>query len=404
VTVCHAPLSGIRVLDFTRMLAGPYMTMNLADLGAEVLKVEEPAKGDETRGFPPHTEDGESCFFTSVNRSKRSIAIDLRHPEGREVARALALQADILAENFRPNVMARYGLDYQTLRQQHRRLIYCSVTGYGHTSPLRDVGGYDPIAQAESGLMEMTGFADNAPVRAGGGIIDSLTGAMAGQAVLAALIARGSTGQGQFVDISLLDCTLAAMTPYAHSTLSTGRDMPRVGNKSVFMAPMDIYQCADGPVLLIASSDRQFRMLCTEVLQRPELVDDPRFRTMTDRLANRQDLDRIIGAALLEQPRQTWIDRMRPSGIVVGNVRQMSEALASPEVRARGMVVAVDGGERALEDYDTVGSPFFFSHSQLRPPGAAPRLGADTDDVLASLLSYSPAQIRALREAGAIGG
>ncbi len=402
MTVGDAPLTGIRVLDFTRMLAGPYMTMNLADLGAEVLKVEEPGKGDDTRGFPPHTEDGESCFFASVNRSKRSIAIDLGHPEGRAVAHELALQADILAENFRPNVMARHGLDYETLRSENPRLIYCSVTGYGHTSPLRDVGGYDPIAQAESGLMEMTGFADSAPVRVGGGIIDTLTGAMAGHAVLAALIARATTGQGQFVDISLLDCTLAAMTPFGHSTLTTGQDTPRVGNQSVFMAPLDIYQCADGPVFLIASSDRQFRMLCTEVFERPELVDDPRFRTIADRLANREDLDEIICFTLLERPRQAWIDRMRPTGIVVGNVRQMSEALASPEFRARGMVV--DVGDPAMDDYATVGSPFFLSHSKVRRPSAAPRLGADTDEVLASLLSYSPAQIQALREAGAIGG
>jgi crotonobetainyl-CoA:carnitine CoA-transferase CaiB-like acyl-CoA transferase len=395
------PLAGLRVIDFTRMLAGPYMTMNLADLGAEVLKIEEPAKGDDTRGFPPFNSDGESSFFNGVNRSKRSVAIDLKHPEGQAVARELILRADIVAENFRAGVMARHGLDYESLRPLHPSLIYCSVTGYGHGSPLREVGGYDPIAQAESGLMEMTGFADSEPVRAGGGIIDTMTGAMAGQAVLAALIARGTTGEGQFIDISLLDCALAAMTPYAQSVIDTGRDQARAGNSSVFMAPMNIYQCADEPVLLIATSNRQFNKLCTEIFEDPALAEDARFTTIAERVKNKAALDEIVAGYMRKRNRQEWIDRMRPTGIVVGNVRQLSQALASPEVKARGMIVdVVDGGQ---DHGVTLGSPFFFSETKVRPPRPAPGLGADTDDVLREVLDYSPARITRLRDAGVFG-
>lgn len=395
------PLAGHRVIDFTRMLAGPYMTMNLADLGAEVLKIEEPVKGDDTRGFPPIRPDGEASFFTAVNRSKRSVAIDLKHPEGQAVARELILRADILAENFRAGVMARHGLDYETLHPLHPGLIYCSVTGYGHASPLREVGGYDPIAQAESGLMELTGFPENEPVRAGGGIIDTMTGAMAGHAVLAALIARGATGEGQFVDISLLDCALAAMTPYAQSVIDTGDDIARIGNSSSFMAPMNIYQCADGPVLLIASSNRQFGKLCTEVFEDPALAEDPRFHTIASRIENKAALDEILATHLPQRDRQEWIDRMRPTGIVVGNVRRLSQALAAPEIAARGLVV--DIGDQARGGYTTLGSPFFFSETKVRPPQPAPRLGADTDAVLSEVLDYSPARIKSLRASGAVG-
>ena len=396
------PLAGIRVLDFTRMLAGPYMTMNLADLGAEVLKVEEPRHGDDTRGFPPITETGESCFFAGTNRSKRSVAIDLKTDQGRDVARALAQRSDILAENFRPSVMARYGLDYETLRRDNPRLIYCSITGYGHTSPLREAGGYDPIAQAESGLMAMTGYPDNPPVRAGGGIIDTFTGAMAGQAVLAALIARGADGEGQFVDISLLDCALGSLTAAGQGVLTVGKNWGRVGNRSSAMAPMDIYECADGSLLLIAGSNRQFRMLCTEVIDRPELAEDPRFADIVSRVANRDALDEIIIPILKKRTRRDWIDRMRPTGIAVGNVRQLSDALAAPEVRQRGMVAAVD--DAADGGGSTIASPLFLSRNKVRPPISSPRLGADTDDVLATVLDYSPLEIQALRDAGAIGG
>jgi crotonobetainyl-CoA:carnitine CoA-transferase CaiB-like acyl-CoA transferase len=399
VSSIRHPLEGIRVIDFTRMLAGPYMTMNLADLGAEVVKIEEPGKGDDTRGFPPIGDDGESSFFAGVNRSKRSVAIDLRKSEGQAVARDLILRSDILAENFRAGVMARYGLDYDSLRPLHPRLIYCSVTGYGHDSPLREVGGYDPIAQAESGLMELTGFSDSDPVRAGGGIIDTLTGAMAGHAVLAALLARTRTGEGQFVDISLLDCTLSAMTPFAQSVIDTGRDADRAGNGSLFMGPMDIYHCADGPVLLIASSDRQFRMLCTEAFEDPQLAEDARFRTMSDRVKNKAELDEIIAAHMCRRARQEWIDRMRPTGIVIGNVRRLSQALASPEIKARGLVVDIG----ADPDRVTVGSPFFFSDTKVRAPQPAPRLGADTDSVLREILDYSAATISDLRKSGAVG-
>lgn len=394
------PLEGIRVIDFTRMLAGPYLTMNLADLGAEVLKVEEPAKGDDTRGFPPFGASGESSFFTGVNRSKRSIAIDLKHAQGQAVARELILKADIVAENFRAGVMARYGLDYESLRPDHPGLIYCSVTGYGHGSPLREVGGYDPIAQAEAGLMELTGFADAEPVRAGGSIVDTFTGAMAGQAVLAALIARGKTGEGQFVDISLLDCALSALTHYAQGIFDTGKDQNRAGNSSVFMVPMDIYQCSDGPVLLIASSDRQFAKLCTEIFEDPGLAEDARFANMAARVENRAALDEIVAGYMRKRTRQDWIERMRPTGIVVGNVRRLSEAVAAPEVLSRGMIVDVGDGQ---DGEVTVGSPFFLSETKVRPPQPAQHLGADTDAVLAEVLDYSPARIAELRQAGALG-
>jgi formyl-CoA transferase len=224
---------------------------------------------------------------------------------------------------------------------------------------------------------------------------------MAGQAVLAALIARGATGEGQFVDISLLDCALAALTPYAQSALDTGSSPARAGNSSVFMAPMNIYQCADGPILLIASSNRQFANLCTVVFEAPALAEDPRFRTIAERISNKVALDEILSGYLRKHDRQYWIDRMRPAGIVVGNVRHLSDALKSPEVVARGMIA--DVGNREQDGYTTVGSPFFFSETKLRTPEPAPLLGADTDAVLGEVLDYSPSRIKELRDAGAIG-
>lgn len=395
------PLAGIRVVDFTRYLAGPFMTLILADMGAEVIKIEEPKMGDESRNVVPFMADGKSSFFVSTNRLKKSVAIDLKHREGRHLARELALKADVLAENFRPGVMARLGLDYDSLKVDNPGLVYCAISGFGHASPLREAGGYDPIAQAEGGLMALTGEADGPALRAGGGVMDTFTGAMAGNAVLAALLGRAATGRGEFLDISLLDCTLASVTMYAQAALASGEDPPRLGNRSPYMAPMDAYDCADGQLMVIAGSERQFRVLCEQVLEKPELVDDPRFRTMADRAANSAALEGALAAVLRTRTRQEWLDRMRPIGISVGAVRPLTEALATPEVEARGILQEVRDGTGG--SYRTVGTPLFFTEAEMPAPEPAPQLGADTDAVLAAELGCSAKEIKRLRTARAIG-
>lgn len=395
-----APLAGLRVLDFTRVVAGPYLTMTLADLGCEVIKVEAPPFGDDSRTHQPPGKDGEAASFLGLNRSKRSVLLDLSRTEAREVARALALRSDILVENFRPGAMDRLGLGYDALREVHPGLIYCAISGYGHEGAFRDLPGYDPVVQAEAGLMHLTGDPSCPPVRAAGSVVDVLTGLHAGMGVLAALQARERTGRGQFVDLSLYGSLLSSIGFVMQGVLLTGEDPPRTGNVSFFMAPNGAFRCADGRIMVSVGNDRLFAKLC-RALDLGSLLADSRFTTNTDRLRHVEALNAALEARLAERPREAWIAVLRAAGVPVGAVRSPSEALAAPETLAAGMLHTLTHPK--LGPMRTIGSPIRLSDTPVRPPESPPLLGEHTDSVLHDVLGLDAAQCEALRRAGALG-
>ncbi len=394
------PLSGLTVLDFTRVIAGPFLTQMLADLGADVIKVEAPGVGDDMRHYRPAGWREDSPGFIGLNRNKRSIEIDITSEAGQEVCRALAAKSDFLVENFRPDVMARCGLDYAAMAKVNPRLIYCSISGYGHATPYRLVAGYDPIAQAETGMMYLTGPPELEPQKAGGSIGDTLTGLHAGMAALAALEARHRSGRGQHVEVSLFDSMLHALGYVGAHSLLTGEDPPRMGNKSYALVPLGVYQCADGPIMIVVGNDRQFEKFCRDVLERPDLLDDPRFASIAKRLENRPPLEAEIEAVFAMNDRAHWVERMRAAGVPGGAVRSPMEAVHSPEARARGMIAPA---RYAGRDIEVVASPFRLSETPVAPPREIPDRGAHTGEVMAELLDYDPARIAALRAAGAFG-
>ncbi len=384
-----APLDDLLVLDFTRVIAGPYLTQMLGDLGAEIIKIEDPRGGDDFRHYNPPGRTGDAPFFYGLNRNKKSVTIDLASEAGRDAIRALAAKADVLVENFRPGVMAKYRLDYDSLRAENPRLIYCSISGYGHSSPFRLVAGYDPIAQAETGLMHLTGPEEVEPQKAGGSVADTFTSLHAGMALMGALQARHRTGEGQHVDVSLFDSMLAAGGYAAMYPLMLDQDMERFGNGSAVLVPMGTYECQDGRIMIVVGNDRQYARFC-EALDRPDLASDPRYGSIADRLANRVVLEAEVVNALRARPREDWVTALRAAGVPAGAVRTPKEAVASPEARGRDMIQSVTHDGKAQ---DVVASPFRLSETPVRKPGRVPLLGEDTDTVLAELLGYSPEQI-----------
>lgn len=394
------PLADIRVLDFTRVLAGPWCTLNLADLGAEVIKVENPAGGDDTRSYDRRAElKGEAPYFLFVNRNKRSIALDFTKPEGREVVRRLASEADILIENFRPDVMARQGLDYEALSALNPRLVYCSVSGYGHDSPLRLVAGYDPVAQAESGLMSVTGDPEGEPMRTSISFADIFTGMFATQAILGALRARDRDGKGQFIDLALIDSAVGVTANLAQHFLLLGEEPRRYGNRHPFLEPFGPIEAADGLISLVIGNQRQWERMCHHVLERPDLLEDPRFATNDGRLRHRQETRDLLSDIFRRDTRANWIDKFRRAGVPAGSVRSVGEALSAPEVRHRGMVRRVE--HPTVGEFEVVASPIRLSETPLAEPRAAPLLGEHTEDVLRQF-GYDEGGISSLRAAGAI--
>lgn len=396
----NAALAGLTVLDFTRVIAGPFLTQMLADLGAEVIKVEAPGVGDDMRHYRPAGWKKDAPGFVGLNRNKQSIELDITTEAGREVIYALAEQADILVENFRPDVMERYGLHYAEMAKRNPRLIYCSISGYGHTSPFRLVAGYDPIAQAETGMMYLTGPPDLEPQKAGGSIGDSLTGLHAGMGVLAALEARHRTGRGQFVEVSLFDSMLSTLGYVGAHAQLTGEDPPRMGNKSYALVPLGVYQCSDGPVMIVVGNDRQFTKFANDVLNRPDLLDDPRYTSIATRLENRETLEAEIEAVFATNTRDYFVEAMRAAGVPGGAVRSPMEAVRSPEAKGRGMLqpVEFDG-----ETVDLVASPIKFSETPVIAPTAIPKRGEHTNAVLKNMLGYDAERIKALSTKGAFG-
>ncbi|MFI7148841.1 CaiB/BaiF CoA transferase family protein [Nonomuraea sp. NPDC050022] len=319
-------LSGLLVADFSRVLAGPYATMLLADLGADVVKVERPGAGDDTRSWGPPHAGGVATYFLAVNRNKRSIALDLRDPADLEVARALAARADVLVENFKPGTMDRLGLGHDALREVNPGLVYCSITGFG-AGKGADLPGYDLIAQAVGGLMSVTGEPDGPGTKAGVALVDVITGLHAGLGVLAALRHRDATGQGQRVSVSLLSSLLSALTNHASGYAAAGVVPKAMGNRHPSIVPYEVFQAADRPIVIAAGNDRQFRALC-EVLGRADLADDPRFAANTGRVAGREvlvaELDRTLGTRTADE----WFAALTPAGVPCGPINSLDAAFA----------------------------------------------------------------------------
>jgi crotonobetainyl-CoA:carnitine CoA-transferase CaiB-like acyl-CoA transferase len=401
-------LDGIKVLDLSRILAGPWCTQALADMGAEVFKIERPGSGDEMRASPPFLvdRDGNKTLdtpsYVCVNRGKHSLTIDMSRPEGQRVLRDLALRCDILVENFKAGDLKRYGLDWETLREAHPRLIYCSITGYGQDGPMASWPGYDPVLQAVSGIMSTCGIPDGkpgeGPMRAMVPFIDVMTGMVATGAITAALYHRERTGEGQQLDLALLDVAVAATNHLSQNYLSTGRQPVRVGNGSLIFGPSNCYPAIGGWVLIQAGNDGQWRRLC-QVLGREAWLTDGRFATNAARMAHAAELDREIEAVTRTLDQQDIARRLGEAGVPCGPVNTLAQAFEHPQVVHRGLRALVP--HPAHGDMPVVRSPYRFSATpvDLRAP---PVLGADTEGVLSRELGLDGAAIDGLRKAGAL--
>lgn len=381
------PLDGIRVLDFSRVLAGPWCAMILGDLGAEVIKVESP-EGDDVRHFGPPFEKGESAYFQVTNRNKQSIVIDLKTEEGRAIARDLALKSDIVVENLRRGAMEKYGLGYEQLRVDNPGLIYCAVSGYGRTGPAAERAGYDFLIQAESGLMSLIGGADQPPMKVGAAVTDMVAGQDAVAGVLAALFHRERTGKGQHVDIALLDSAVALLANQGAAYLMTGDRPQRLGNDHPSVCPYRPFDTADHPLALAIGADRQFRKLAA-ALGHPDMADDPRFATNRARAENRVALYEIMEAAFRTKGRDEWLVDLHAAGLPAGAIRTVDEVLEAPEVHARDMVVEVDHATIGRERI--IGSPLKLSETPVSVRSAPPTLGQQTAEVLKDVLGWDVA-------------
>ncbi len=389
------PLHGVRVLDFSRIIAGPLCTQQLADLGADVIKIEHPVTGDEMRARNPRG-DRRGAAFLAFNRSKRSIGIDLSDEAGQNLARQLAARSDVVIENFRPGVMDRLGLGPDQLRTADPRLIYVSISAYGASGPFSSRPGLDPVLQAESGWMSLTGPIDGGPTRHPLSLIDILTASHATSAICAALLGRHQHGGGDFIDLCLLDTAIGALSNAGVGYLTTGHVPERAGNRHLLAAPIDLFETATEPIYLAMATDRLFADLC-DAIGRPDLPEDPRFDGPSARSQHRDALKIEIESALTTQPADAWLTNM--AHLPAGAVRTVDQALQSPEVRERQMVrrIAEPDGEISV-----LGTPFKFTDNVLadfRPP---PLLGEHTDDVLTSVLGLDEEAISALRDAGTV--
>ena len=393
------PLAGLKVIDLTRILAGPYCTMALADGGADVIKVEEPKKGDDTRGWGPPFVAGESTYFLSVNRGKRSLTLDLKHEEGRRILRRLLDDADVLVENFRPGTLDRLGFSYEAVRARNKRIVYASVSGYGPDGPWGGKPGYDAVAQGEGGLMSITGFPDGPPTRVGASVADVLAGMTAFQGVLLALVRRQVNGEGGQVDASLLESVLAPLSYHASAYLLGGEVPARLGNRHPSLAPYETFEAADGHVIVGVGNDALWRAFCAAA-ERPDLAADERFATNAQRVRHYFALREQVAPLLRSRPVAEWLARLEQAGVPCGRVRTVAEALESEQVRARGLLLEVTHPTLGTGRY--LASPIHLSgagRGSRRPP---PLLGEHTQEVLAERLGMSPAEVEQLRRQGVV--
>lgn len=372
----QAVLTDVVVLDLSRVLAGPYCTMMLGDLGAKVIKVEQPGKGDDTRAFGPPYIAGESAYYLGLNRNKYSILIDFSTPEGKQRVLDLARTATVLVENFRPGTLARQGLGYEDLKTINPGLIYCSISGYGQTGPYSSRPGYDFVAQAESGVMAVTGEVDGDPQRVGSPIGDVSAGMFACMSILAALRVRDRTGKGQYIDIALIETTMSMLSNVASNYLISGEEAPRLANGHPNIVPYQAFHTRDGMCVVSCGNDRLYRSLC-RLLRREDLADDPRFSTNPQRVRNRAELVPILQEAFLQRDTDEWLPELRAAGIPCGPINKVSQSFNDPHIQARGYVWECE--HPTAGKIKLAGSPMHLSETPTRLYKAPPLLGEDDD-------------------------
>lgn len=400
-------LEGVRVLDLTRILAGPSATQILGDYGADIIKIEKPGQGDDTRSWgPPFVQDAaghdtsESSYYLSANRNKRSLALDFTKPEGLAILKKLLASCDVLFENFKAGTLEKYGLGYAQLRAEFPRLIYCSLTGFGHTGPYRDRAGYDFLIQGMGGIMSLTGPIDGPPYKIGVAKSDLICGLYALSAILAALYSREKTGQGQHIDVALLDTQIAALSNAGQYYLTSGKVTPRMGNAHPTIVPYEVFEAADGYIILAVGNDRQFRDFC-DAAGRIDLADDPRFTANKSRVKNRDILLPVIRDIIAQKPQAFWMDTLEKRAVPCGPVNTLDQVFADPQAQARGMVTDMTHALSA-EPVRLIANPVKFSETPVSYRRAPPPLGADTDDVLKAELGLGDDEISTLRQQGVV--
>lgn len=397
------PLTGVRVLDLSRVFAGPWATQQLADMGAEIIKVERPGRGDDARGLgPPFMLDQEgrdtpeSAFYLSANRNKKSIALDLSEPRGQEIVRKFAATSDIVVENYKVGTLSRYALDYESIKEINPSVVYCSITGFGQTGPYSHRPGYDTLFQAMGGVMSVTGESDGAP---GGGpmkvgiiLADLMTGMYAAIGILGALRHRERTGTGQHIDLSLMDSQIAALSHQAMYYLVSGENPKRFGTSAPAVVPSQTFECADGFIALVVGNDPQFRRFA-EVVGHPEWADDERFKFNRLRVRHRATLVPLLEEIFRRSPKAHWLEKLEAAGIVSGPINEISDVFADPHVATRNMVVEV---EHSLGPLKLVANPLRMSKTPLNRYDPPPRIGQHTDELLSGILGLGAAEIEEL--------
>lgn len=402
------PLAGLRVFDLTRILAGPTCTQLLGDLGADIIKIERPGQGDDTRKWgPPYIKNTEgedtkeSAYYLSSNRNKRSLAIDISKPEGQALAKRLIAQSDILVENYKVGGLAKYGLSYEDLKDEFPDLIFCSITGFGQTGPYAPRAGYDYLAQGIGGIMSLTGESDGPPMKVGVGIADVMCGMYASSAILAALHHRTKTGEGQHIDLALLDSQVSWLVNEGLNYLTSGNVPSRLGNEHANIVPYKVMPAADGFFILAVGNDRQFKSFC-DYAGAPELAEDPRFITNSDRVKNREALYALLPEVTKRKTQQEWVDGLAGIHVPSGPVNSLDQVFEDPQVQARGMKLTMPYPEAQSGEVDLIANPIKYSGTPVtyrRPP---PTAGQHSQEVLHELLDLSEDEITKLRESGII--
>ncbi|MEX3977432.1 CaiB/BaiF CoA transferase family protein [Paraburkholderia sp. EG287A] len=396
------PLAGVRVLDLSRVLAGPWSAMVLGDLGAEVIKIEHPDRGDDTRDWGVRVGKTETAYFNSVNRNKRSITLDLQTPEGQQIVRDLAKTSDIVVQNFKFGGAEKLGLGYEQLSAENARLIYCSISGYDRTGPEATRPGYDLVVQGETGLMAMNGEAHQPPLKFGVAAVDLFTGMYSAQAMLAALYERERTGRGRHIEMALFDCGLMITAYYGLEALLIGEDPPRYGNAHPSIVPYGVFDAADGPLVITVGNNAQFERFCREVIERADLADDARYKTNILRGQNRETLVPELTRELGSRPRKLLLERLARAGIPCGEVAGLREALLSPRATRGGLVTQQPHPHTASGTTPVLAPPWRFDGERLPVRHAPPQLGEGTQEILQSMLGYSAEQLAGLKEKGVI--
>ncbi len=392
------PLAGVKVLDLSRILTGPYCTMALADFGAEVIKIERPGAGDDTRHWGPPFIDGESAYYLSINRNKQSVTVNIATDEGREIIHKLARDADVVVENFRPGTAERLGVGYEQLRQINPRIIYCSISGFGQTGPYRDRPGYDALAQAMSGMMSITGDPDGPPTKHGMSIADIGAGMWALFAISSALFHREKTGQGQAIDVALMDAQISWLTYAAGNYFASGQPPARFGSAHPSIVPYQPFETSDGYIMIAVGNDRLWQQFC-EAAGHPELIDKPGYATGAERVTNREEVIATVAEIMRQHSTDDWMQRLETAGVPAGPISTIDEVMTNPHVHAREMVIDLE--HPTLGTIKNVGNPAKLSETPARYTSAPPLLGQHTDQILKTL-GYTPDQITTLRTQGII--